>query len=110
MPVDLIVFAADSVPYIAYLFSFSFYNLALSLSPAEASNCFVYELLTWSKVLLRDCYMITVCALLFTHACSPLQEEDDEQPQPSQLQAEEKKRIPDPDCEDVSDFDARDII
>lgn len=36
--------------------------------------------------------------------------EDEELPQPSQSQGEEKKKIPDPDSEDVSEVYARDII
>lgn len=53
--------------------------------------------------------MIIMCALLFTPSFSP-QDEDDEQHQPSQPPAEEKKKIPDPDSEDVSEVDARHII
>lgn len=41
---------------------------------------------------------------------SSVKEEDEEQPQPSQAQTEEKKIIPDPDSEDVSEVDARHII
>ncbi|KAL4647915.1 transcription activator BRG1-like [Arapaima gigas] len=40
----------------------------------------------------------------------PRQEEEDGQPQPSQPPVEEKKKIPDPDSEDVSEVDARHII
>lgn len=41
-----------------------------------------------------------------------LQEEEEEQPQPAQpaLPVEEKKKIPDPDSDDVSEVDARHII
>lgn len=40
------------------------------------------------------------------------QEEEEEQPQPAQpaLPVEEKKKIPDPDSDDVSEVDARHII
>lgn len=41
------------------------------------------------------------------------QEEEEEQPQPTQppaLPVEEKKKIPDPDSDDVSEVDARHII
>lgn len=43
---------------------------------------------------------------------SSLQEEEEEQPQPAQpaLPVEEKKKIPDPDSDDVSEVDARHII
>lgn len=45
------------------------------------------------------------------HPSSP-QEEEEEQPQPAQpaLPVEEKKKIPDPDSDDVSEVDARHII
>lgn len=36
--------------------------------------------------------------------------EEEEEPQPSQAPVEEKKKIPDPDSEDVSEVDARHII
>lgn len=41
---------------------------------------------------------------------SSLKEEEEEQPHPSQAPVEEKKKIPDPDSEDVSEVDARHII
>lgn len=47
---------------------------------------------------------------LFTSPCSPLQDEEDDQTQHSQPHADEKKKIPDPDSEDVSEFDVRHII
>lgn len=42
----------------------------------------------------------------------PGQEEEEEQPQPAQpaMPVEEKKKIPDPDSDDVSEVDARHII
>lgn len=46
--------------------------------------------------------------LVFFH-CVPLKEEDEEHPQHSQSQ-DEKKKIPDPDSEDVSEVDVRHII
>lgn len=36
--------------------------------------------------------------------------DDDEEHQPSQAPTEEKKIIPDPDCEDVSEVDVQHII
>ena len=39
-----------------------------------------------------------------------VKEEEDEQPHPSATPAEEKKMIPDPDSEDVSEVDVRHII
>lgn len=44
--------------------------------------------------------------------CVSWQEEEEEQPQPAQpaLPVEEKKKIPDPDSDDVSEVDARHII
>lgn len=38
------------------------------------------------------------------------QEEEEEQPQPSSAMADEKKKIPDPDSEDVSEVDVQHII
>uniref|UniRef100_A0A8D0AKL4 SWI/SNF related BAF chromatin remodeling complex subunit ATPase 4 n=1 Tax=Sander lucioperca TaxID=283035 RepID=A0A8D0AKL4_SANLU len=38
------------------------------------------------------------------------EEEEEEEPQPSATQVEEKKKITDPDCEDVSEVDVRHII
>lgn len=46
------------------------------------------------------------CLLMYFNA---LKDEEDE-PQPSQAQTEEKKVIPDPDSEDVSEVDVRHII
>lgn len=48
-----------------------------------------------------------------SHRLVSRQEEEEEQPQPAQpptLPVEEKKKIPDPDSDDVSEVDARHII
>lgn len=50
-----------------------------------------------------------LCRIYYSHFPTPLQEDEEEQPQPS-LPAEEKKKIPDPDSEDVSEVDALHII
>lgn len=53
------------------------------------------------------------CGDLGRHGPVFWQEEEEEQPQPAQpptLPVEEKKKIPDPDSDDVSEVDARHII
>lgn len=63
---------------------------------------------------IAETYIFVMCAnRLKSHdrqfCCFSVKEEDDEQPQHSQA-PEDKKKIPDPDSEDVSEVDARHII